>query len=119
METAIFMHEGHRITIIRQGIARCAVVDQTAYILKPSSSRYRLRTPDGNSHQFVCLDKCCEAGVSEIVRSLAEEAVKAGAELIVLRTGLIYHQPSRIVGIPVQDVSEHSMSGVRGMDIIS
>jgi len=101
-------HEGHCTTLIAHGFnTRCVIIDATAYIFKPSSSSYGLRTPDGARHQFVCQDGCCDRGLRRDVAEVAEKAAELGAQLIVLRMGQRQFYCPEIAGLPVEDVSNH------------
>lgn len=107
IQATAFEYEGHAITLLSYGRTRCNIVDDVAYIFKPSSSSYGMTTPDGSRHQFVCQDGCCDRGLQQDVADIAEAAKELGAHKLVLRTGQREYRCAKIAGLPVEDVSGH------------
>jgi len=119
VQARAFTHEGLAVTLLTNNRwTRCAVVDGTAYIFKPSSSSYGLQTPDGVYHQFVCQDGCCDCGLQPDVAKIAEAAKMLGAERIILRTGQGQYYCPEIAGLPVEDVSDHVGEIAKGLAVI-
>lgn len=91
---------------ITVGRATAAIINGTAHILKRSSSSYGLLI-NGMRLQYCCQDSCCDSGLRPDVESLVQQAKELGATKVVIRTGQRQYNYKNIVGLPVEDVSNH------------
>lgn len=93
------------IQTFRSGSAMVVLINGTAHILKPSSSRYQLAGPDGFRRRYACQDGCCDRGLRQDVSDVVLLAKEAGATDVVVRTGQRGYYLSEIQGLPTRDVS--------------
>ncbi|MEI7512446.1 MAG: hypothetical protein WCK01_03235 [Candidatus Uhrbacteria bacterium] len=103
------------------GTTSVVLVNETAHVLRRSSSRYHLIIK-GMSYQYCCQDGCqdgrCDTGASYHVRLLLERAKLAGATKVVVRMGQRNNYVGSIHGLPVYDVSEVEKIIADGIHII-
>ncbi len=108
----------NQVTFIDVGRARGVVLGDEVHVLKRSSSRYHLEHA-GRRTQYVCQDGCCDRGLSPEVSKVIEQAKKAGATKVVLRTGQQHFYHSHIHGLPVSDVSNRVGEVAEGWRIVA
>ena len=91
---------------ITEGRATAVVINGAVHVLKPSLSSYGL-TLNGVRRSYCCQDGCCDYGLRPDVASVVEKAKAFGAKVVIIRTGQRDLRLREIVGLPVEDVSNH------------
>jgi hypothetical protein len=79
------------------------VVNERVYVLKDSSSRYRLKLQHVHL-PFCCVRQCCDSGAQPDVAEVVETAKALGATAVVLERSSNFDS---IAGLQVEDVSRH------------